>query len=128
MLYRIHIVMSGIWTHFSDDIGTDYIVSCKSNYNTITTTEAPSRLHLMAKSCLAFLVRNICIWFPWTLQWIRYNNTNFDILGEIKVRKMYYIDWFCFNFTMFYICIESGDHILSNYRDKITKYTYFNEF
>ena len=38
------------------------------------------------------------------------------------------IDCFCFNFTMFYICIESGDHILSNYRHKKTKYAYLNDF
>ena len=42
-------------------------------------------------------------------------------LGQIKVRKMYYIDCFCFNFTVFYICIESGDHILSNYRHKMSE-------
>ena len=41
---------------------------------------------------------------------------------------MYYIDCFCFNFNVFYICIEPGDHILSNYRHKITKYAYLNEF
>ena len=29
---------------------------------------------------------------------------------------MYYIDCFCFNFNVFYICIEPGDHILSNYK------------
>jgi hypothetical protein len=29
---------------------------------------------------------------------------------------------------VFYICIEPGDHILSNYRHKITKYAYLNEF
>jgi hypothetical protein len=38
-----------------------------------------------------------------------------------------YIDCFCFNFTVFYICIESGDHMLSNYRHKITKYAYHNK-
>jgi hypothetical protein len=31
------------------------------------------------------------------------------------------------NFNVFYIWIEPGDHILSNYRHKITKYTYLNE-
>jgi hypothetical protein len=29
---------------------------------------------------------------------------------------------------VFYICIEPGDHILSNYRHKITKYANLNEF
>jgi hypothetical protein len=33
-----------------------------------------------------------------------------------------YIDCFCFNFNVFYICIEPGDPILSNYRHKITKH------
>jgi hypothetical protein len=29
---------------------------------------------------------------------------------------------------VFYICIESGDYMHSNYRHKITKYAYHNEF
>jgi hypothetical protein len=29
---------------------------------------------------------------------------------------MYYIDCFCFNFNVFYTCIEPGDHILSKNR------------
>ena len=41
---------------------------------------------------------------------------------------LYYIDCFCFNFNVFYICIEPGDHILSNYRHTITRYAYLNEF
>ena len=49
-------------------------------------------------------------------------------LNGRSLRKMYYIDCVCFNFNVFYICIEPGDHIISNYRHKITKYANLNEF
>jgi hypothetical protein len=44
MLYRVHLVMRGIWTHnFIVVIGTDCTGSCKSNYHMITATTAPQR-------------------------------------------------------------------------------------
>jgi len=41
MLYRVHIAWAGFELTTLVVIGTDYIGSCKSNYDTITTTTAP---------------------------------------------------------------------------------------
>ena len=41
MMYRVHLARAGFELTTLLEIGTDYICSCKSNYNMIMTTTAP---------------------------------------------------------------------------------------
>jgi hypothetical protein len=52
IFYRVHLPMSGIRTHNLVMIGTDYTISCTSNYRTITTTTAPN----VYMYCKAYIV------------------------------------------------------------------------
>jgi len=48
---RVHVAISGIWTHNVVVIGTDCTCSCKSNYHTITTPWMSYQLMREVKFC-----------------------------------------------------------------------------
>jgi hypothetical protein len=51
MLYRVHLTWAGFELTTSVGIDTDCTGSCKSNYNTITTTTSPSRFYVYTNKC-----------------------------------------------------------------------------
>ena len=62
MLYRVHLAMSGVWTHNLLVIGIDCTDSWKTNYHTITTTMAPCIIGVSVQ-CIVSMKGFDLIWF-----------------------------------------------------------------